>query len=264
MPHDVDETVLGGVALVLAAQRWQRVGPRSRPRTRRHDLRDRRISGLLLHYLTTVYAYNPSTGSWTARVPMPTPRETPAVALAADGKIYIVGGNGSGPIDHVVEAFDRATNTWQSKATGTGQHPRRPVGLDAQREAIRVRIRTDHRPIHQGTDKAWGNTAAPSTCASPTASTAAPAPHVDKRSGDDNAAGDLALFVEHVMSTRSRLASGSRDGAISPSPTGPSVAALYLPRMPSAQVRRHVCIRGGCRRGGRVGGCSGRSAGLGQ
>jgi hypothetical protein len=32
---------------------------------------------------------------------------------------------------------------------------------------------------------------------------------------------------------------------------------VYLPKMPSGQVRRHDRIHGGCRRGGHVGGFSG-------
>jgi len=47
---------------------------------------------------------------------MPTPREGGAAALAADNKIYVVGGNGSGLVDHTVEAYDPATDTWTVKA----------------------------------------------------------------------------------------------------------------------------------------------------
>jgi hypothetical protein len=39
---------------------------------------------------------------------------------------------------------------------------------------------------------------------------------------------------------------------------------LYLPRMPSGQVRRHARTRGGCRRGGHVGVCSDGRAGAGR
>jgi hypothetical protein len=47
---------------------------------------------------------------------MPTPRQSAKATLAADGKIYVVGGNGTGPIDHTVEVYDPAANTWQSRA----------------------------------------------------------------------------------------------------------------------------------------------------
>ena len=53
--------------------------------------------GCCFSYLNTVYAYNETTDSWSARAPMPTRREATAVAAAADGRIYVVGGNGNGP-----------------------------------------------------------------------------------------------------------------------------------------------------------------------
>lgn len=54
------------------------------------------------------------------------------------------------------------------------------------------------------------------------------------------------------------------DGADLTEMTRAEVEALYLPKRSSGQVRRHVRIRGGCRRGGHVGGCSGGRDGPGR
>ena len=48
--------------------------------------------------------------------PMQTPREAPGAALAANGKIYVAGGNGNGPVGQTMEAYDPATNTWEAEA----------------------------------------------------------------------------------------------------------------------------------------------------
>jgi len=41
-----------------------------------------------------------------------TAREGAAAALAADNKIYVVGGNGTGPVTGVQEACDPVANSW--------------------------------------------------------------------------------------------------------------------------------------------------------
>jgi N-acetylneuraminic acid mutarotase len=67
-----------------------------------------------LHALNTVEAYDPSTGFWSTRAPMPTARGALAAALGFDGRIYAIGG-----LDYdraifltEVQAYDPSTDTW--------------------------------------------------------------------------------------------------------------------------------------------------------
>lgn len=64
---------------------------------------------------SAVFAYNPSTESWTAVGQLPTSREGLGAA-AIDGRIYAVGGNVSVPGNAVpsgvLEAYEPATNSW--------------------------------------------------------------------------------------------------------------------------------------------------------
>lgn len=64
---------------------------------------------------TTVHEFDPETGGWRSRQPMPTPR-TGAAAAVRDGKIFVVGGASAGQAVAAVEIYDPATNTW---TTGT-------------------------------------------------------------------------------------------------------------------------------------------------
>jgi len=70
-------------------------------------------------FVGTNEEYDPATDTWTYKKPMPTPRSGPAV-VAYQGKIYCIGGaighNSSGPLLSAVnEAYDTATDTWQTK-----------------------------------------------------------------------------------------------------------------------------------------------------
>lgn len=66
--------------------------------------------------LATVEAYNPATGAWSPRAPMPTARWNTAAAEIA-GKIYVVGGDvGCGHRTSAVEEYDPASNTWTVKS----------------------------------------------------------------------------------------------------------------------------------------------------
>jgi hypothetical protein len=66
-------------------------------------------------YCATVEAYDPATNTWTPRAPMPTARAGLALAAAANGKLYAVGGfNGSTLA--TVEEYDPTTNAWATRA----------------------------------------------------------------------------------------------------------------------------------------------------
>jgi N-acetylneuraminic acid mutarotase len=59
--------------------------------------------------------YDPATDAWRGKVPMPTPRESFAIA-SYEGKIYCIGGyTANGSITGVNEVYDPATNKWQTK-----------------------------------------------------------------------------------------------------------------------------------------------------
>jgi N-acetylneuraminic acid mutarotase len=62
-------------------------------------------------------AYDPRQDTWNALAPIPTPRSEPGAALAADGKIYVIGGNPTlnrkeSSRMNVVEAYDPKTDKW--------------------------------------------------------------------------------------------------------------------------------------------------------
>jgi N-acetylneuraminic acid mutarotase len=61
--------------------------------------------------------YNPATDTWTLKKPMPTPRETFAIATYQN-KIYCIGGYApDGSATGVNEVYDPATDTWETKAS---------------------------------------------------------------------------------------------------------------------------------------------------
>lgn len=62
-------------------------------------------------YYGNVEVYDPAANTWTARAPMPTPRQGMAVAVV-NGRIYAIGGWGGWPDLSTVEVYDPATNTW--------------------------------------------------------------------------------------------------------------------------------------------------------
>ncbi len=63
----------------------------------------------------SVYAYDPSSESWTEVAPLPTARGALAVAELG-GKLYAVGGYAEGGNTGALEVFDPATDRWESKA----------------------------------------------------------------------------------------------------------------------------------------------------
>jgi hypothetical protein len=66
--------------------------------------------------LATVEEYDPATDTWTTKAPMPTARYVFALATGANGKLYAVGGEGTGgAVLASVEEYDPATNTWATR-----------------------------------------------------------------------------------------------------------------------------------------------------
>jgi len=68
-----------------------------------------------------VEAYDPVANTWTTKASMPTPRSGPGVGVI-DGILYAVGGSRCPPSGFcanlaTVEAYDRVTNTWTTKAS---------------------------------------------------------------------------------------------------------------------------------------------------
>ncbi len=65
--------------------------------------------------LDTTEVYDPVTDTWTSRRPMPAPRDSHDAILAADGKIYIMGGAATtkGPPLKDVFVYDPVNDSWQ-------------------------------------------------------------------------------------------------------------------------------------------------------
>ena len=73
------------------------------------------IGGYNQKPLNVVEEYDPLKGSWTSKTPMPTPRFLFGTAMGAkDGKIYAIGGWGTGGVLDVVECYDPMKNSWAS------------------------------------------------------------------------------------------------------------------------------------------------------
>ena len=62
-------------------------------------------------YTSAVHAYDPKTGKWTARAPMPTARSAMAHAVI-DGKVYVAGGRP--PRGHDFAVYDPKADAWTS------------------------------------------------------------------------------------------------------------------------------------------------------
>jgi N-acetylneuraminic acid mutarotase len=63
-----------------------------------------------------VEAYNPRTNKWTTVAAMATARHGLAAVTGPDGRIYAIGGSGSGVSLNTVEAYNPTTNTWTTVA----------------------------------------------------------------------------------------------------------------------------------------------------
>jgi N-acetylneuraminic acid mutarotase len=69
--------------------------------------------------LKTVYAYNPSTGVWTTRRPLPVALARAAATGLGDGRLYAFGGSRDAGFDHpsaTTYAYVPATNIWKTRA----------------------------------------------------------------------------------------------------------------------------------------------------
>ena len=68
----------------------------------------------------TLYSYDPTTDTWTALAPMPTP-EVGAAAANVNGELYVVGGISQSVINNprngVLQVYDPTTNTWTTKTS---------------------------------------------------------------------------------------------------------------------------------------------------
>ncbi len=64
-------------------------------------------------FVNTVYEYDPASGKWTARAPMPTMRGG-GVAAVVDGRIYVAGGRPPGGHDFAV--YDLTADKWTTLA----------------------------------------------------------------------------------------------------------------------------------------------------
>jgi N-acetylneuraminic acid mutarotase len=85
-------------------------------------------NGQFLH-LETVEEYDPATDTWTAKSPMPIPRDR-AVAAVVDGRIYVIGGFASP--NHAVQQYDPATDTWQMKNPSPDSVGAAAAGVDGK------------------------------------------------------------------------------------------------------------------------------------
>lgn len=71
--------------------------------------------------VTTVYAYDPTTDTWTERAPMPTARGALSVT-EHDGKLYAIGGYDQKANNAQVEVYDPARNVWTTAASPPRDH----------------------------------------------------------------------------------------------------------------------------------------------
>jgi N-acetylneuraminic acid mutarotase len=63
--------------------------------------------------IAAVHEFDPATGKWTARAPLPEPRRNFAV-VALDGLLYAVGGSDAGAQPKAVLVYDPRSNAWRT------------------------------------------------------------------------------------------------------------------------------------------------------
>lgn len=60
------------------------------------------------------WAFDPDAGAWRELSPMLTPRDSAQVALANDGRLYVIGGAAGGEAVSTVEVYDPASDSWDT------------------------------------------------------------------------------------------------------------------------------------------------------
>src|SRR5215207_8467768 len=80
------------------------------------------VLALILAAAPAVAQSGPAEGSWTAKKPLPAPRNEVALA-AVGGKIYVVGGGVAGEAVPQIDEYDPASDSWRALAP-------MPKGLD--------------------------------------------------------------------------------------------------------------------------------------
>jgi N-acetylneuraminic acid mutarotase len=114
--------VLGTVEVYnLQANTWSAISGLNVPRSRLAAVIDPAtgkiyaIGGLtstnFISAVGTMEVYNPSSQTWQAGPPMPTPRSGLAAVLL-NGQIYAIGGENASAVLNTVEVYDISTNTW--------------------------------------------------------------------------------------------------------------------------------------------------------
>lgn len=104
-----------------------------------------RQSGLSVwNPVATVYAYDPTTDSWTERAPMPTVRGALSVT-EHDGKLYAIGGYDRKANNAQVEVYDSLHNVWRTAAPiPTPRDHLAAATIDGQIYAIGGRLDGDY------------------------------------------------------------------------------------------------------------------------
>jgi hypothetical protein len=146
------------------------------------------FSGL---FLGTNEEYDPETDTWTAKAPMPTPRDYFAIA-AYQNKIYCIGGAGGYTVDGQIgywhsystsgvnEVYDTVTDTWETKK------PLPLAGMQIQAHVINDKIyviRWSYVYVYDPENDSWTN------------KTRMPQPHPDYDSSPVSAAIDNKIIV---------------------------------------------------------------------
>jgi N-acetylneuraminic acid mutarotase len=105
-----------------------------------------RSSGLSVWQpVTTVYAYDPATDTWTELAPMPTARGALSVTVH-DGKLYAIGGYDGKANSTALEVYDPVRDLWISRAPlPTPRDHLATATVDGKVYAIGGRVNGDYR-----------------------------------------------------------------------------------------------------------------------
>ena len=87
------------------------------------------------NYKSTLQVCNLSTGSWSTKASMSTPRQDPITAVIND-ELYVIGGQGNAGYVNTVEVYDPGTNSWTTKSSA----PFSNTAWECQGEAINGKL----------------------------------------------------------------------------------------------------------------------------